>query len=88
MPLHPLFQSILQSHGAPKPVDPKSYELAEHFLNNDATPAMKHELAEWIQHHVELWLYDDKEGAREAAETLGARHGPEERPDWSQIQRS
>lgn len=52
-------------------VDPKSYELAEHFLNSDATEAMKQELAEWIQWWVELWLYDDKNGAKEAAETLG-----------------
>lgn len=52
-------------------VDPKSYELAEHFLNSDATDAMKQELAEWIQWQVDLWLYDDKDGAKEAAETLG-----------------
>jgi hypothetical protein len=52
-------------------VDPKSYELAEHFLNPGATDAMKQELAEWIQHHVELWLYDDREGAIEAASKLG-----------------
>ena len=52
-------------------IDPKSYELAEHFLNDDAPDAMKQELAEWIQWQVELWLYDDKEGAKEAAETLG-----------------
>lgn len=52
-------------------VDTKCYDLAEHFLNSDATDKMKTELAEWIQWHVELWLYDDKEGAKEAAEHLG-----------------
>jgi hypothetical protein len=40
-------------------VDQKCHELAVHFLNRDATDAMKSELAEWIQWQVELWLYDD-----------------------------
>jgi hypothetical protein len=52
-------------------IDPKCHDLAVHFLNPDATDAMKTELAEWIQWHVELWLYDDKDGAKEAAEQLG-----------------
>jgi hypothetical protein len=51
--------------------DSKCHELAEYFLNPDATPAMKDELAAWIQHHVELWLYDDRAGAEKAAKTLG-----------------
>lgn len=54
-----------------KTFDPKCYDLAEHFLNDDAAPAMKDELADWIQHHVELWLYDDKAGAMKAAAELG-----------------
>lgn len=71
------YRAYLSRRRGPMPregmlIDPKSYELAEHFLNSDATDAMKHELAEWIQWQVELWLYDDKEGAKEAAETLGA----------------
>jgi hypothetical protein len=56
------------------PVDQKCYDLADHFLNSDATDAMTRELAEWIQWHIELWLYDDKDGAKEAAETLGRPH--------------
>jgi hypothetical protein len=52
-------------------IDPKIYEIAEHFLNPGATDAMKQDLAEWIQWQVELWLYDDKEGAHEAADSLG-----------------
>ena len=52
-------------------VDTKCYDLAEHFLTSHATDQMKQELAEWIQHHVELWLYDDKKGAIEAADKLG-----------------
>lgn len=32
---------------------------------------MKQDLAEWIQHHVELWLYDDRKGAMKAAQQLG-----------------
>lgn len=52
-------------------IDPKCYELAEHFLNTGSPDEMKWELAEWIQWQVELWLYDDKDGAKEAAETLG-----------------
>ena len=51
-------------------VDQKCFDLAEHFLNAGATDAMKQELAEWIQWQVELWLYDDKAGALEAAQTL------------------
>jgi hypothetical protein len=54
------------------PYDPKCYELAEHFLNeSDATDTMKQDLAEWMQHHVELWLYDDRKGAMKAAQQLG-----------------
>jgi hypothetical protein len=30
-----------------------------------------YELAAWIQHHIELWLYDDREGAVRTAEQLG-----------------
>ena len=54
-----------------KLVDPRCYELAAFFLNPDATETMKMELADWIQHHIELWLFDDKEGAHKAAEQLG-----------------
>lgn len=50
--------------------DPKCYELAEHFLNPDATPAMKEELADWIQFHVELRLYDET-----ASDPLAERQG-------------
>jgi hypothetical protein len=53
------------------PYDPKCYELAEHFLDQNASESMKDELAAWIQHHIELWLYDDREGAVRTAEQLG-----------------
>jgi hypothetical protein len=34
-------------------VDPKSYELAEHFLPNDAPDSIKRELAQLVQDAVE-----------------------------------
>jgi hypothetical protein len=37
-------------------VDQKCYDLAEHFLNDLASPAAKQDLAEWVQYQVELWL--------------------------------
>lgn len=60
--------------------DPKCHELAEYFLNPDATDRMKDELAEWIQWHVELWLYDDRAGAEVAAQQLGDQLAPEQTP--------
>jgi hypothetical protein len=38
--------------------DPKSRELAEHFLVDGADPKLIDELAEWIQFNVELWFTD------------------------------
>jgi hypothetical protein len=37
--------------------DPKCYELAEHFLPHDASEKRKNELAQDIQDHVELMLF-------------------------------
>lgn len=43
--------------------DPKCYELAEHFLPDDASEARKNELAQDIQGHVELMLTDAEKDA-------------------------
>lgn len=45
--------------------DPRCLELAEHFLSEGGVkafdPTRAEELAQWIQHHVELYLSGDKE---------------------------
>ena len=53
-------------------VDPKSYELAEHFLAGlePVTEAIKMGLAQHIQDAVEDWL-------SEAEEHLGVREAPD-----------
>lgn len=36
--------------------DPKCYDLAEYFLPTTASPALKDDLAQYIQDAVEDWL--------------------------------
>ena len=45
-------------------VDPKCHELAVHFLEEEwgegaGEAPEKQELAEWIQHHIDVWFYPD-----------------------------
>jgi hypothetical protein len=47
-------------------VDPKSFELAEYFLPDDASEQRKWDLAELIQTTVETWMvYLDNPRAKE-----------------------
>ena len=49
--------------------DPKSYELAEHFLPSAASDRLKSELAQEIQTRIEDWLEYE---AAELRESLSA----------------
>ncbi len=53
------------------PYDPKCYELAVHVLNPKASRTMKEDLAQWIEDQIWFWIYDDRDGAIEAAYRLG-----------------
>jgi len=47
-------------------VDPKSFDLAEYFLPDDASEQRKWDLAEFIQCGIEDWL-NNEDGNTEAA---------------------
>ena len=51
--------------------DPKCYELAEHFLNDDPlvifTDKDRNALAQHIQNAIEGWIEDAREGKAEDA---------------------
>lgn len=61
-------------------IDVQSYNLAVHFLPDDASEKWKNDLAEHIQYNVEMWLSD--------MELNPKIHAPKSRDEcWSACQR-